>query len=92
MLTELDVTGVSPGAANCSVRTPVAPVIDRLVNAATPLEFVTAESVPPSEPPPDAIDAVTLTPAVPTGLFEESCNCTAGCGENTALFAAVAGG
>jgi hypothetical protein len=64
---------------NRNVRFPAVPVIDRFVNVATPLPFVATVAVPPSVPPPDAIAAVTFTPAWFTGFPAPSRNCTTGC-------------
>ena len=67
-----DVAPVKPGAEKPRVRLPMVPVMDRLVKVATPLALVVAVSVPPSVPPPDAMAAVTTTPAWLTGLLAPS--------------------
>ena len=61
-----DVAPVSAPALNASVRGPTVPVIVRLVNAASPFWSVTTVSVPPSVPPPEAIEAVTGVPLTVT--------------------------
>jgi hypothetical protein len=66
MLIAFDTTGVSTPLVNRNVRIPTSPVIDKFVNVATPLPFVATVVTPPSVPPPDAITAVTFTPARPT--------------------------
>ena len=58
-----DVAAVNAVAVKRSVRAPSAPVIERLLNAATPLALVVAVRVPPKVPAPVAIAAVTTTPA-----------------------------
>ena len=59
----VDTAPVSPVAEKPSVRSPAAPVMERLVKLASPLPSVAAVNVPPSVPPPVAIAAVTVTPA-----------------------------
>ena len=62
-----------------------------MANVAAPDAFVDTDNVPPSEPPPEAIAAVTVTPACATSLPNASRNCTTGAWVNTAAFTAVAG-
>ena len=70
MFTMPEVTLIGPIAEKVSVRSPTSPVIMRLVNDARPAAVPVAVAVPPSVPPPDAMDAVTTTPA--TSLFDTS--------------------
>ena len=58
-----ETAGVRPVALKLSVRSPAAPLIERFVKLAVPLEVVAAVSVPPNVPPPVAIAAVTVIPA-----------------------------
>ncbi len=80
-VTPPEVTRVSPGAVNCSVYVPDGPVIDRLVNVATPLAMVVAVAVPPSVAPagPEAIVTVTSTPPCATEFPAPSRTWTTGC-------------
>ena len=57
-----DDAGVRPPDAKLSVNAPAVPLIDRVVNVATPLDVVLAVAVPPSVPVPDAIAAVIVMP------------------------------
>jgi hypothetical protein len=70
--TLLDVTPLNDAAVKVSVRGPAVPLIDRLLKVANPLDVVVAVFVPPSVPPPDAIAAVTTTPARLTTAFPAS--------------------
>ncbi len=81
-----------PAAPKLNVRSPTVPLIDRLAKLATPLAFVVAVAVPPSVPPPDAIAAVTVTPAWLTAFPAPSRSCTTGCWANAAPLCAVADG
>ncbi len=63
-----EVTDTNPLAENCSVRSPTRPLMDRFVNVAVPLAFVTALDVPPRVPPPEAMAASTFTPLWLTGF------------------------
>src|SRR5688572_28106925 len=78
-----EVAPVSPAELKDRVRLPADPVIERLVNAATPAASVLIEVMPPRVPPPLAIAAVTVTPLWETGLPEASCSCSTGCWANT---------
>ena len=82
---------MSPALVNCSVRAPVSPVMERLVNVASPVPLVFTTAVPPRAPPPLAIAAVTDT-TDETGLPEASCSWTVGCWAKAAPFAADADG
>jgi hypothetical protein len=64
---ELDVAAVSVPDVKLKVCAPE-PAMLRLLNVATPLEFVVAVSVPPSVPDPLALLTVTVTPDVLTLL------------------------
>ena len=75
-----DVVLVSVPLAKRRVRGPTNPPIDRFVKVATPEALVTMVATPPSVPPPDAIDAVTVTPACNTALAPASTSWTTGCG------------
>src|SRR5579885_1517466 len=72
--TLFEVAPVRPVDANANVLVPIVPVMERFVNVATPLAFVFTVTVPPSVPPPDAIDAVTPTFCWLTLLPETSRN------------------
>ena len=67
IVTALEVTAVSEVGVKVNVRSPEVPVMTRLVKVATPLTAAT-EVVPDSVPPPDAIDATTLTVELVTVL------------------------
>src|ERR1051325_7989117 len=88
----LDVTPVRPAELNPSVTLPVAPMMARLVKVAVPAELVVTVVVPASEPVPDAIAAVTATPAWDAALPATSCNCTTGCGVSSCPLSAKPGG
>lgn len=62
-LIEFELTPVNDPDEKRSVRVPVTPEMTRLLNVAMPFAFVVAESVPPSEPLPIPMAAVTTTPA-----------------------------
>ncbi len=87
-----ETAGVSPVALRLRVRPPAAPLIDRLVNVATPLAFVVAVAVPPSVPPPVAIAAVTVTPAWLTAFPAPSRSWSTGCWAKATPLCAVADG
>src|SRR5690242_3336931 len=87
-----DCVEVNPSAENASVWLPVAPPIERSVNAARPLASVGCVVVPPRLPPPDAMAACTATPAVLTSAPLPSRSCTTGCCANGAPSTAVAEG
>src|SRR5688572_32554718 len=63
----LDATLTYPAAEKSRVRIPGAPVMERLVNAATPLALVIAVGLPPSAPPPGRMLTVPFTHARATG-------------------------
>ena len=83
---------MSAPALNASVRGPTVPVIVRLVNAARPFSSVSTLSVPPSVPPPEAIDTVTAVPLTLTAFPARSWSWTAGCGVKTTAFCTMAAG
>ena len=86
----LAVTDVKPAAENVSVRWPIVPEIERLVNVAVPVAVVLTVVTPPSVPPPAVMLAVTATFAEATGFEFASCSCTIGDVEKTARFATEA--
>lgn len=63
--------GVSPELLNEIVFAPAAPLIERFVNVAMPLAFVSTVVMPPSVPVPDEIEAVTEMFACET-LFDDA--------------------
>ena len=67
IVNELEVAAVSEVGVKVKVRSPEVPVMTRLVKVATPLTAAT-EVVPDNVPPPDAIDATTLTVELVTVL------------------------
>src|SRR5437773_1629966 len=71
--------GVRPVAVKLRVRSPAAPLMERLVKLAVPPAVVVAVSVPPNVPPPVAIAAVTVTPAWLTALPLASRTWSTGC-------------
>src|SRR5438552_2739558 len=77
--TVADVMGVNCWAEKPSVCGPAVPLIDRFVNRAEPLALVLMSTVPPSVPPPEAIDARTVMPNWLTGFPEASCSWMTGC-------------
>jgi hypothetical protein len=87
--TVLDVTLI-PALAKRRVRGPTVPVIFRFVNVASPDALVATIVVPPIEPPPDWMEAVTLTP--PTGFPAPSDAVTTGCWPNAMSFEALLDG
>src|SRR5687767_1908239 len=82
IVTGVEVAPVSPAALNPRVRLPAGPVIERLVNDATPDALVVAVVVPPRVPPPLAMAAVTVTPLWETGFPEASRSWSTGCWAN----------
>src|SRR5437667_7372592 len=88
-----EVAGVRLPLSNRSVYLPADPLIARPLNVAAPLASVVAVallSVAPAGP--EAITAVTGTPAPPAGLPAPSRTWSTGCGVNAAPLVAVAGG
>src|SRR5438067_8386914 len=90
--TVADVMGVNCWAEKPSVCGPAVPLIDRFVNRAAPLELVLMSTVPPSVPPPEAIDARTVMPNWLTGLPEASCSWMTGCWRKATPLCTVADG
>ena len=88
----LEVTPMSEVALKFNSRSPVTPVIDRSVKVATPAALVSTVVVPPSVPPPVAMETVTPTPAWLTALPAASRSWSAGCWAKTTLLAAAADG
>ena len=88
----LEVTPVNPVALKLSVRLPMTPVIDRLVKVATPAALVSTVVVPPSVPPPAAMETVTPTPDWFTAFPAASRSWMIGCWANATLLAAAADG
>src|SRR5688500_20123210 len=82
IVTGVEVAPVSPAALNPRVRLPAGPVIERVVNDATPDALVVAVVVPPRVPPPLAVAAVTVTPLWETGFPQASLSWSTGCGGN----------
>ena len=68
----LETAGVRLPEANCSVRLPGVPLIERPLKVATPDVLVVAVVVPPRVPPPLAMVALTTTPLWLTGLSDAS--------------------
>src|SRR5437762_1078867 len=90
--TVADVMGVNCWAEKPSVCGPAVPLIDRFVNRAAPLSLVLMSTVPPSVPPPEAIDARTVMPNWLTGLPEASCSWMTGCWRKATPLCTVADG
>src|SRR2546429_170874 len=85
--------GVSPVASNRRGSCAAAPLIARPLNVAAPLPSVVAVALLNVAPAgPEAITAVTGTPAPPAGLPAPSRTWSTGCGVNAAPLAAVGGG
>src|SRR2546429_9845812 len=63
-VTVAELTPVSPVAEKLRVRSPAVPVIARFVKVATPVSVVVAVRLPPSGPPPVAVAAGPVTPAL----------------------------
>jgi hypothetical protein len=78
IVNDADVTLVSPGLANVSVRSPAVPEMLSAVNVATPPTEGTV-LVPPSVPPPVAIDAETDAVDPVTTFPAASRTSTTGC-------------
>ena len=91
-VTALEVTPVNPAALKLSVRLPMTPVIDRSVNIAAPAALVSTVVVPPSAPPPVAMETVTPTPAWFTALPTPSRSWMIGCWANATPLVAAAEG
>src|SRR2546430_12508801 len=90
--TVADVMGVNCWAEKPSVCGPAVPLIDRFVNRAAPLALVLMSTVPPSVPPPEAIDARTVMPNWLTGFPEASCSWMTGCWRKATPLCTVADG
>ena len=73
-LIDAEVAPVNPTLEKLNVLVPMAPVNFRPVKCARPLASLTAVSVPPSVPAPDATPTVTVTPLCNVGLPFTSCN------------------
>src|SRR5439155_14545144 len=85
-----EVADARPGAAKVSVRGPALPVIDRPAKVATPPIAATAVA-PPSVPPPEAIEAVTVAVDDVTTLPAGSRISTTGCVASTEPIVAPTG-
>ena len=87
-----EVTPATAGALKFTVRSPAAPVMDRLKKIAAPLALVVAVSVPPSVPLPVAIAAVTTVPTWLTAFPAASRSWMIGCWANATPLVAAAEG
>jgi len=90
IVTLVEVSGVSVPEVKRIVRTPVAPVIFKLVKVARPCALVIAVVDPAKVFAPLARTAVMVTPACATLLPLASFNCTVGCCTKFTSFCAVA--
>jgi len=87
-----EVTEVMPGALKARVTVVPEPLSVRPEKLAIPAELVVAEVPPLSVAVPDAMDAVTTTPAWATALPRTSTSCSPGCGESGTPLPAAPGG
>src|SRR5207302_894045 len=89
----LETTLANPEAPKLRVYVPAVPVMARPLNVATPVDPVVAVALASVAPPaPDAIVAVTVTPAWLPALPAPSRSCAAGCWANATPLCAVADG
>ncbi len=85
------VAGAKASAAKISRRVPGEPRMARSVNTTAPSGLLVADVAPSSDPPPEAIWTVTMTPSRAMGVPSASWSCSAGWGDSGTPDTAIAG-